>query len=439
MKTKMTKSRKFLLGTIHALAAPFALPTAARAADHGDAPTASLDQSADIADVFFFRDPNDNTKAILIGTIHGFIVPGEAVKFGIFDPALRYRFEIENTGDATADRFIDVTFSPRVALPGPAGKEALEIPQSQIATVKFPKFGAQFSGKKFTATALNPTLAAAANPPAGAELNPAGTGIQFFAGEVDDPFFFDIPGFARFIASVRNGAPDATQLARGRDSFGGYNILAIAFSIPLNLLTGTDDMIGVRLLTQRRTIETPTRKGTTFSEGPFITVDSMGNPAVNVALLPFNRKNAYNGVPAAGLAKNKFVGDILGTLRALGTTGINPDGTLSGNALTLASVAVIQGDFLRLSPTVANLPTDRIGGGAPTEGSGFPNGRRLRDDTVDILLRIITGNPAVGDGTSASISQVPQTATFPFLAPAQQPFASTDPANPTATDDRTQN
>ena len=67
MKTKMTTTRKFLLGTILAIATPFALPTALRAADHGDGPTAANDQACDIGDVFFFLDPNDNTKAIIIG------------------------------------------------------------------------------------------------------------------------------------------------------------------------------------------------------------------------------------------------------------------------------------------------------------------------------------------------------------------------------------
>src|SRR6187399_1930916 len=102
MKMKITHTRKFLLGTILALATPFALPTFVRAADHGDGPTASNDQSCDIADVFFFRDPNVPTNAVLIATFRGFIVPSEAGNFGIFDPTVRYRFLIENTGNAVA-------------------------------------------------------------------------------------------------------------------------------------------------------------------------------------------------------------------------------------------------------------------------------------------------------------------------------------------------
>ena len=98
---------------------------AARAADHGDAPNVAGDQAGDLADVFVFLDPNDNTKLVIVGTFRGFIVPCEAVNFGVFDHTTTYRFEIENTGDARADQTIDVNFSPE----GPAATEA------QTATV----------------------------------------------------------------------------------------------------------------------------------------------------------------------------------------------------------------------------------------------------------------------------------------------------------------
>src|SRR5688572_20196054 len=77
------------------------------AADHGDAPCVAHDSGADLNDVYFFRDPNDNSRLILIMTVHGFIVPGEASNFGIFDPAIRYRFELENTGDARPEGALD--------------------------------------------------------------------------------------------------------------------------------------------------------------------------------------------------------------------------------------------------------------------------------------------------------------------------------------------
>ena len=87
-----------------------------QAADHGDAPLTAHDLGADLNDLYLFRDPTDNARVIMIMTVHGFIVPGEASNFGIFDPALRYRFELETTGDARPDQFVDVRFSPRVRL-----------------------------------------------------------------------------------------------------------------------------------------------------------------------------------------------------------------------------------------------------------------------------------------------------------------------------------
>jgi len=66
-------------------------PKQISAADHGDAPLVDQDQGADIADCYFFLDPNDNSKIILIGTVHGFIVPGEARNFGEFDHNVQTR------------------------------------------------------------------------------------------------------------------------------------------------------------------------------------------------------------------------------------------------------------------------------------------------------------------------------------------------------------
>jgi hypothetical protein len=49
----------------------------------------------------------------------------------------------------------------------------------------------------------------------------------------------------------------------------------------------------------------------------------MGIPAVNVALIPFARKNEYNRALPISDAAGQFAGDIVGTLRALGTNDTN--------------------------------------------------------------------------------------------------------------------
>src|SRR5436190_1743460 len=75
----------------------------ARAADHAEAPAVAHDAGADIADLYAFLDPADTNSVVLIMTIHGFIAPQENVNLGFFDPEVKYRFELERTGDAKTD------------------------------------------------------------------------------------------------------------------------------------------------------------------------------------------------------------------------------------------------------------------------------------------------------------------------------------------------
>ena len=369
------------------------------AADHGDAPTAGNNQSTDIGDVFAFLDPNDNSKLILAITQRGFIAAGENANFGIFDQFLQYRFELETTGDAKPDQFINITFSSVETSGGP-----------QTATIELP------SKQTFTASSTRSSTAATA-PTQAVTTDPA-TGVSFFAGLVDDPFFFDIPAFGRFVASVRAGKPDPTQLQRGRDSFAGYNIMGIALSVPLSLLQ-SPSTIGVSGVI-RRNEQTRVRTGNFKTSGKFRQVERTGNPAVNVALVPFARKEEYNFATPVDDAAGKFANDIVATLTALGTNATNIG--------ILASVAVTKGDYLRLNTKTANVGPM----GGTNAGAGFPNGRRLADDTIDTLLFIIT-NGVITTGDSVNASDIPPADKFPFFGLSQQPRA------PGIVDDNTRN
>jgi hypothetical protein len=371
------------------------------AADHGDAPNPGFDRAADLADVYFFIDPNDSSRAVLIMTITGFIVPGENVNFGLFDPNLRYSFRFENTGDARPDRFIDVRFSER------------RPPSPQEATITLP------DGRSFTAPATNPSSTAAQPPPPTVTADGA-SGVEFFAGQTDDPFFFDIPGFGRFVASVGAGVPNPSVLQRGRDTFAGYNILAIALSLPTSLLRGpSGDVIGVVGVTERRQTQSILPGGRIVGRGRWVQADRMANPAVNVALIPFAKKNAYNAGTTLDDADLVFASDIIATLRVLGTNDTNIG--------LLASVAVLRGDFLRLNIGIPNTGS----GGGNNPQAAFPNGRRLRDDVIDILMTIIANGATLGD--SADANELAFRDQFPFLAPAHAP------REPGTIDDQTRN
>ena len=233
-------------------------------------------------------------------------------------------------------------------------------------------------------------------------------------------------GFSRFRASVLAGAPDATALQRGRDSFAGYNILAIVLRIPvsyfhLQFTAGNPgaNVIGVDSLTQRRREQFVFSDGTVNFSGKFRTLDRSGNPGLNSLIIPFARKDEYNASDTVDDAKGKFAGDIIATLQALGTNaaGIN----------ILASVYVLRGDLLRLDTSIANTGP----GGGNNAGAGFPNGRRPADDVVDLFLNIVT-NGGITTGDNVNSNDQAFRDTFPFLAAPQQPRAS-------GTDDNTRN
>ncbi len=443
-------------------------------------------------------------------TTRGFIVPGEAVNFGIFDSKLIYRLSLEGTGDAVADAAVDITFSPRTST-GTA----------QVATARMNRGATKVF--EFTAPATNPSVNAA--PPSQVVTTDPASGVSFFAGEVDDPFFFDIPVFSRFVAAVRSGAPNpAAAFVRGRDSFAGYNTMAISLSLPKALVPNANNVVGLSGVTLRadplpslmRNLSTrgqvdggdkvliggvivvgsgPKRvliRGIGPSSGlpnalvnPTLTLyndqaqviasndnwqdtqgpeisatqlapknsleaailatlqpgaytvvldgnggtkglalvetydldgiaaaqnqvlDRAGVPAVNVALIPFARKDEYNTATEQDDADGRFAADIIATLKALGT-----DDTNIG---ILAEVAVVHGDFLRLNLNTANTGL----GGGNNSGAGFPNGRRLGDDVIDTLLFFILNQKPLPDNVNAN--DVPLKNAFPFFADAQQP------------------
>ena len=376
-------------------------PSRMNAADHAESTSVAGDPGADIGDVYAFLDPNDNSKVVLAMDVEGFIVPSELLNLSFFSPDVLYRFEVENTGDAIPDLTVDITFSPQTARNQP-----------QTATIRLPKTKAGRYINYFTA----PTTVQTLNPAAKPFVVTTSGGSSFFAGLTDDPFYFDIVGFNRFVASVLGGSPDVAPLGRNRDSFAGYNIHMIAVEVPASMLRGSNgDIIGINGVTMRQRSSTRQNTGELINSGDYVQVDRMATPAVNTALIPFPRKNEYNASTPQDDANGRFAGDIVGTLTALGTN--------QSNIGILASVAVANGDFLRLDLAT---PNNNLGSGQTVTSSnytGFPNGRRPGDDTINTLYYFIGNqNPLIQEAVNHN--DVPLGSTFPFFAPPNQPLDS---------------
>jgi Domain of unknown function (DUF4331) len=365
------------------------------AADHGDAPFASVKRSGDLNDLYVFLDPNNNDRVVVILTAVGFTVPGEAVNFSVFDQELVFEFQFETTFDARPDQRIQVRFSQK--------RESGANPQT--ATITLP------DGERFEALTTSSTLT---DDPPEPTITTGPEDILFFAGSLDDPFFFDIPGFNRFVASVLGGGADPTLLERGRDTFAGYNTLAIAFSFPVSFFGPlTDDTLGVNVA-----VRDPRRRQ----------IDQVATPGVNVVFVPFDLKDVQNRSSTVQNTRNRIPAAIVDTLEALGT---NDD-----NIALLADLVVTNGDFVRVDTTVANTGP----GGGDNPDAGFPNGRRPGDDVINTTLAIVTNGAVTSDNVEDDTGDLRRDE-FPFLAPPIQPFPPTNPPGTpeSSVDDLTQN
>lgn len=399
------------------LALSFAGSAPLHASDHIDSPTIAQDRGSDIADFYAFLDPNDNSQVVLIGSTQGFIVSGEHFGMVIFDSNIRYRFEIENTGDAKPDLFLDVNYSP-----------GLGRVTNQLATITLgdkenadsdPGNGKGKEKKRkvlFSFSAATTVSDQEPQPdpaPAPVVTTHAASGSKFFGGAADDPFFLDDTGANRLVASSINnpGNPDKTLLGfrQGRDTYAGFNTMITAVSVPARLLRGTSGAIGINFVTQRRSNQI-NRDGGVIGSGNYVTVDRQGTPLVNNGLIPPPRKNEYNGATTEDDARGRFVADIVRALRNFNTDDAHINAILE--------VAQRRGDILRVDLQVPNFGPQ----GGTNAGGGFGNmgGRRLVDDVVDATFTMINNGVTLTDFVNAN--EVPFRDAFPFVADPTQPF-----------------
>ncbi|HMW03417.1 MAG TPA: DUF4331 family protein, partial [Acidobacteriota bacterium] len=189
-------------------------------------------------------------------------------------------------------------------------------------------------------------------------------------------------------------------------------------SIPLSFLKATGKDIGVAFFAQCQ-VKMTFKNGAYVGKGDFTTIDRMGNPAVNVALIPFPKKNSYNFATPEDDARATFAADIINSLKTLGTT--------EANINILASVVLQRGDYIRVDPAKANSGP----GGGNNPEAAYPNGRRLGDDTVDTILFFIANQNVLSD--NANKNDVPLRDAFPFFGASQQP------RDPGVVDDNTRN
>jgi hypothetical protein len=296
-----------------------------------------------------------------------------------------------------------------------------------------------------------------------------------FAGTVDDPFWIDLGGAFDTLNThafpVLTPAQDAALVNIAPDTVSGFAVNSIAIEVPVSMLTRTGAIeppdstaatIGVWGTTSRPRTTVRRSPLPAASSGTFHQIQRMGNPLINELLIGTGFKDRFSmDQPKADTQFATFVLDpALARVINAAFGGAVPIPTpprldllpLVSYAPPVAAVGTPAGpvaDLLRLNtgvaPTLPASPTfNRLGllGGDP---AGFPNGRRLPDDVVDIALRAVVGvlagppfsnngiNNRLGDGVN--VNDAPYRITFPYLAnaPSGRDRRHIDPGEPGCT------
>jgi hypothetical protein len=267
-------------------------------------------------------------------------------------------------------------------------------------------------------------------------LNAPGN-IRTFVGPRDEGFYVDLMGNFDLL-NLRNPGVDTTS---------GFNVHSIALEIPKSRLADagdTDGNIGVWASASRprKTVIGHDGKQSELT-GPWRQVSRLGNPLVNEVLIPLKAKDKFQASEPKDDAENGFADFIVNPGTSQGPAAFTPlvvgllqsaappcntptDGRIDLDLVLLKGIPAgtlglpgtadtqdangngdddddddddgddgpVQADILRLNTDVA--PTTGTGSYSPLgafggDVAGFPNGRRVGDDVLDIAGRAAAG------------------------------------------------
>ena len=430
------------------------------ASSHREAPLISQDPAADATDLYAFVSPDAPDTVTLIANYYPMEDPAGFPNYYLFGDDVTYRINIDNNGDAIEDIFYQWDFDTEIANPnsflyqsGPI--DSLDSPNlnvRQTYTLSEGRGGVLTeiaSGLMTPPANIGPKSTPDYEALASAAVAEVGDGIQVFAGQRDDPFWVDLGGVGDLL-TIRQLPGNA---GGGVDDLAGLNVQTLAIQVPIEQLTrdgavpsgpdAANAVIGVWTTALR-----PSTKvlwpGTAQSSGPLVQVSRLGMPLVNEVVAPLAAKDLFNAShpgddaqflgavtdPELARLLNLLYGDALVavpeserddlvTVFLTGVPGLNQPPNVTPSEMLRLNVAI--------PPADEENPLGVIAG----DNAGFPNGRRLGDEVVDIELRVAAGfllgeefqngaNGQLGDGVPAN--DVPFLTTFPYVATPHQGF-----------------
>jgi hypothetical protein len=398
-------------------------PEAGKASSHREAPLIAEDPSADTTDLYAFRSLDAPEALTVIANWIPAEDPAAGPNWYRFSERARYLIKIDRNGDAKPDVTYRFRFTNR--------EDSLFLGNTvQDYTVTRVMRG----DEEVVARGVTPpnNIGPRSTPNysqlAQNAVTPLRGGGKVFAGQREDAFFADIGAIFDLVA-IRKGTGN---MGGGKDFFAGYAVHGIALQIPIAQLDDADHVVGVWATTERPRlrIRQYRRHGVRrfHQERQWVQVSRLGNPLINEVVIPTKLKDRWNRLSPDNDAqfeqyyREPILAKAINQLYGLGVPETNRDDLV---AVLLTGVPGLNftgpklADMLRVNLSIAPTSTPNRLGVLGGDTAGFPNGRRLEDDVVDIAERAVAGklkgHPAgdlLGDGVDGN--DVPTLGTFPY-------------------------
>ncbi|MEQ1572262.1 MAG: DUF4331 domain-containing protein [Myxococcota bacterium] len=430
-----------------------ALATSAFGSSHREAPAIALDPSADITDFYAFRSLDDPDKVVLIMNVNPLENPGGGPNFHRFDDNVRYKIHVDNEGDGTADKVFVFQFTTTYDLPGEFLYNVGSIGDPANINIKqtYEAWVMEDGVRRDLVTAADPGMVAPINVGVVSDggYTPYGTDLstltdsyvktvgdtKFFAGPRQEGFFVDLERTFDLL-NLANVDNSNTLL--------GYNVHTIALEIPASELTrdgmapsaaNQNEVIALWSTTHRQRIRRLLSDGTSGSSGDWVQVARLGSPLVNEVVIPIAQKDLFNASkPRDDAQFLTYVTDPILPIYMEAVLGVpNPLSFDAGLGIGGREDLVLA--FLTGHPALGTMPSGyALGGPIPGEAgkffgafealrlnlttpSGFPNGRLVGDDVVDVALSAMAGllidGTFIPDGVDSTGLNF--LSTFPYL------------------------
>jgi|FLYL01.1.fsa_nt_gi hypothetical protein len=346
----------------------------ARGADHRDGPAAEGNAPLDITDVYAFRSPANNDNLVVAFGVNGLTTPDKNAS-ARFSADATYTLHVSNDDDLEDEATVNIDFD-------------------------------NGTPQRFSITGLgsSPLTGEVTGPGEAPKIAEAG-GVKAFAGLRDDPFFFDLVAFKKFVAGPYVPAQGLRAAADGApaDTFAGTNVSYIVLELPITAVTGAANSNTGKI---QAWVSTSTGSGQ---------LDRMAIPAINTALIPANQKDAFNrGNPSSDASNFRATAQttmqgLRDAVDAVLTPAVGPqDGGPLGNLTSEQVAAALIPDIVTI-----DFSKDVV----------FPNGRRLTDDVIDTALQLVLNRTrGVTDAINGNDKQFGNS--FPYLA---DPFLAASP------------